>query len=59
LRGKAFFEMQEYDQAINAFLEALKIDPKYKPSKTEHDKVKKVKEDFLLKETNKYSKLFG
>ena len=58
-RGKAFYEMQEYDKAIESFQEVLNIDPKNKISKTELDKVKKIRDDFIQKETNKYKQMFG
>lgn len=58
-RGKAFYEMQEYDQAMEAFENALKVDPKHKPSKKEFEMVKKVRADFIAKEHNKYKHIFG
>ncbi len=56
-RGKAFFEMQEYDQALEAFENALKIDPKHRPSKKEYEVVKKVRTDFIDREQNKYKRI--
>ena len=58
-RGKGFFEMQEYDQAIEAFEKLLKIDPKNKAAKTEYEKVKKIRADFIQKEHNKYKTIFA
>ncbi|CAI2361261.1 unnamed protein product [Moneuplotes crassus] len=57
-RGKAFYEMQEYDQAVEAFENALKVDPKHKPSKKELEVVKKIRADFIAKEHNKYKHIF-
>lgn len=58
-RGKAFFEMQDYDEAVEAFKEALKVDPDHKPSKQEYEKAKKVRADHIEREENKYKKIFG
>lgn len=58
-RGRAFFEMQEYDKAVHSFKEALKIDPNHKPSKVEYEKVKKIRENHINYEAKKYSKIFN
>lgn len=58
-RGRAFSEMQEYDEAVESFKNALKIDPNHKPSKTEYEKMKKIRADFISKEENKYKAFFG
>ena len=58
-RGRAFSELQEYDYAVDSFKNALEIDPNHKPSRTEFDRIKKIRVDHINTETKKYSKIFG
>ena len=58
-RGRAFSELQEYEKSLECFKNALEIDPNHKPSRQEHEKMKKIKAEFLSKEQSKYSKLFN
>lgn len=57
-RGRAFFELEEYDQAVQSFKSALEVDPSHKPSRAEYEKAKKVRAERVNSETKKYAQIF-
>lgn len=59
LRGRAYAELQEFNKAVDCFKNALDIDPSNKASRTEFDKMKKIRDDYNARETKKYSKMFS
>lgn len=58
-RGKAHLELEEYDKSIESLGLLLKIDPSSADGRNELARAKKIRKDFLDKETKKFSKMFG
>ncbi|CDW79222.1 peptidyl-prolyl cis-trans isomerase fkbp62-like [Stylonychia lemnae] len=58
-RGKAYLELKEFDNAVNAFQELTKIDPNYQEGKNELIRAKQIRKQFIENEQKKYSRIFS
>lgn len=58
-RGRAFFGLQEYDEALQSYKRALEIDPNHAASKTAYEQTKKTRANFIAKEESKYKQIFS
>lgn len=58
-RGKAFMEVQEYDKGVKCLTQLCQIDPNHVDGRNELAKAKKVKKEFMDKQTKAYSQMFN
>jgi heptaprenylglyceryl phosphate synthase len=51
--------LQNYDEAYKTLTHLVKIDPNNKDAVSEFEKVKKIRKEYLDKQTKAFSKMFG
>lgn len=58
-RGKAFLELQEYDNAVKYLTHLCHLDPSHIDGRNELERARKIRKEFLDKQTKAYSKMFS
>ena len=58
-RGKAFLELQEYDQGVDCFKRLVEIDPANADGRKEYERAKQIKKKYQEEQHKKYSKFFS